>query len=419
MRSFLALLFLFPAEPTSRRLSPGEKIPVTVGSLNSSSVAIHVLATAKRTRDGYDYFVDRMWASVTTWGKHFPSLTFVLGGSGDREVSLGRSGHHLDDVSVDCAVSPETSQAGGEHSICDGFEILRFDACTNEYYGTEGPCCRCQESMRWIMRSEHVRWYAFMDDDVYLRSHSLIALLSRLDTTKPLAITGDSSPRGFEAAVFASKLSTSGCVDQFHCALAFPWMQPAFFNAAALRQYATAIDRSGLTTECDKFGVTHDVGLGILNWMLQTPTILLGRKYAGSTNRIRSSQQLVNYITIHGVNRQNFLIGPQSDEERRFHSSKSIQRFYVEAGEEASIRIGFEAATILVPIILNGFNSTKLARGMDSPTFSPFSPMDCEDIDEKHEHTWCRTTSSYEIPRAIHRRKTMTRKERLRRSHNA
>jgi hypothetical protein len=58
-------------------------------------------------------------------------------------------------------------------------------------------------------------------------------------------------------------------------------MQPAVFSRAALRDFRLAVDANGLTYECDAFTVTHDVGLGILNWMARTPTVLLKQSFVG------------------------------------------------------------------------------------------------------------------------------------------
>ena len=61
-----------------------------------------------------------------------------------------------------------------------------------------------------------------------------------------------------------------GCLSNSQCTFMFPWMQPAAFSRAALHM-APAIQQSGLTAECTAFGVTHDVGLHILNWMASLP----------------------------------------------------------------------------------------------------------------------------------------------------
>lgn len=295
------------------------KLPIEIDNLNSSSIAMHILATAKHVsaKDGshqlYDYFTQRLWGAVTTWGRHFPKLVFVLGGNGTEEVSLGRHGHAVTldngtEIQVNCRVSDATSRRQlVEHSVCDGFEVLRFIQCTNNYYGTTGPCCRCQESMRWVLKHEHdIEWYVFSDDDVYFRGAALTAMLSRLDKLTPLAVTGGLNLRGFAPGLF-NWLKKKGCDSANLCVFAFPWMQPALFNAAALRErYKPAIESDGLTRACQAFKVTHDVGLGILNWMTQTPTIVLGIMYSGNAQRVRVGHKtsLAKLIMMHGVRRR-------------------------------------------------------------------------------------------------------------------
>ena len=48
---------------------------------------------------------------------------------------------------------------------------------------------------------------------------------------------------------------------------------------------APALDRNGLTDECDAFKVTHDVGLGIFNWMASVPTVVLVHQITGGVPR--------------------------------------------------------------------------------------------------------------------------------------
>lgn len=305
------------ARPTSL---PYTKRPIQIDNLNSSSIAMHILATAKHVtaKDGshqvYDYFMQRLWGAVTTWGRHFPKLVFVLGGNGTEEVSLGRHGHAVTldndtELQVNCRVTDATSRPQlVEHSMCDGFEVLRFMQCTNDYYGTRGPCCRCQESMRWILEHDpDIEWYAFSDDDVYFRGAALTAMLSGLSKPTPVAVSGGRNLRGFAPGLF-TWLKRKGCDSENLCVFAFPWMQPALFNAAALRErYRPAIESNGLMRVCEAFRVTHDVGLGILNWMTQTPTIVLGHVYSGNVQRVRGGHKtsFAQLITIHGVRRRN------------------------------------------------------------------------------------------------------------------
>ena len=62
-------------------------------------------------------------------------------------------------------------------------DVLMVHNCTGEYFG-RGPTCRCQESMRYYYhhsqpgkKFEKVEWFAFIDDDLYVRPYSLLSLL--------------------------------------------------------------------------------------------------------------------------------------------------------------------------------------------------------------------------------------------------
>ena len=75
-------------------------------------------------------------------------------------------------------------------------------------------------------------------------------------------------PTSFAPAIMKAN-KAANCTGTEQCWSAFPWMQPAIYSYAALELYRDLLDVNGLTRECGAFGVTHDVGLGITNWLLQ------------------------------------------------------------------------------------------------------------------------------------------------------
>ena len=257
-------------------------------SLRASEIAVHVLATVKhqRFRQGR--------ASTTTStsacsrradpGPGLPSLTHSLGvgnGAGDAEAAkLFGAGRHGDVLCRPAgpARAAAAAAAGDEPDaaslprrvLCapaaaSAVRGRQFPNCSGEYYGARGPCCRCQESMRWVMphlagasanasaaaaaedwgddgaaadpRAAAYKWFVFADDDVYFRAPALVAMLSRLDAETPLALTAAHALRGFAPGMKGhwGWLGEQGCGGSDDCAMAFPWMNAAILSAAAVR----------------------------------------------------------------------------------------------------------------------------------------------------------------------------------------
>ena len=125
-----------------------QRVPLTVNGLDAADIAIHVLATAHHIpyrvphhRAGtYDWFVDRLYGSAATWGAQFPELTYVFGGNGKLERDAAERGHETPEGFLSCHVVERGRD--WTRSVCGTFAILRFANCTNDYYGSKGPCCR-------------------------------------------------------------------------------------------------------------------------------------------------------------------------------------------------------------------------------------------------------------------------------------
>ena len=384
--------------------------------------------------DYYDYFEHRMWASVSTWGRDFVRLTFVLGGGGEEERDLVRHGHSTvidgEETFIECRPQNLTKleQARGiEYSECDGgFRVLLATRCTNAYYGADGPCCRNQESMRWALKYEpEIKWYAFMDDDMFIRGPALLGLLSSLNPRMEVAIGANVGMRGFAPGMWR-ELAEQGCDSANLCVFAFPWMQPAFFSKAALDKMEPSIDENGLTAECRAFKVTHDVGLGIFNWMHQIPTISLPKIFAAhadnlSPNRRRTGPGIQDYVTIHAVRRRNGdhtigNLGGVSGKDGPQLSFEAVDLAYQQLENETnglnkSFDAGYKAARLSRVQPVNGFNSTLKGRiqeaqlyGLlprDYSNFSTFYPHDCKSVDFLHAKKFCR--SKPDVPGIVKR----------------
>jgi len=175
--------------------------------------------------------------------------------------------------------------------------------------------------MRWVATHHpNVKWYIFQDDDLYVRVNALLAMLSQYDFRERIAFSGNKNLRGFAPGMWKH---LAACDSNRVCAFKFPWMQPAIYSRAALLSFrpalagaesvlrggprprrasrkhttpsAQALAANGLTDECSAFGVSHDVGLGIFNWMHSVPTVLLIKHIKG--------EYMTGSIEVHNVRR--------------------------------------------------------------------------------------------------------------------
>ncbi|RYH17387.1 hypothetical protein EON65_28675 [archaeon] len=216
------------------------------------------------------YYESRILPIKQTWGSFFPYFYFVFGNSvhdhrfilqrckllstqGDPYVRH-RTLRNSTDL-YDCPVlkhewtwnytkAIETSNPSPAVQIFNEYQQRRLQPfkalyttnCSGTYFGI-GPTCRCQEAMRFFIQNtqfSHVKWFAFMDDDLYYRPYSLLSLLYKLQSTvarhdSPVTLVSGVGLRGFTQ--FKNKLTADGihnCTnEQIH---RFMYAQPAFIN---------------------------------------------------------------------------------------------------------------------------------------------------------------------------------------------
>ena len=110
--------------------------PIRVDSLSAADIAVHILATAKTMPNlrfgSHDYLRTRLIGGASSWGRDFPSLSYVFGKEDLRKAKA--------ETGCEEAEAPE----GFKRSTCadHAFSLLQLDNCTDEYYGGAGPCCR-------------------------------------------------------------------------------------------------------------------------------------------------------------------------------------------------------------------------------------------------------------------------------------
>jgi hypothetical protein len=155
--------------------------------------------------------------------------------------------------------------------------------------------------------AEDMRWFAFMDDDVHLRPHSLVALLDAVTVSGPsrAVLVPSSKQPAFE---FHKKRTPGGAWEADPACsnssiFNFGWIQPAFmtryplkyalYSASQMLHYMhdysiniyrealsymyNSIERDGLTGLQSVWGGTHDALLGLLVWMYGIPTYAFDR----------------------------------------------------------------------------------------------------------------------------------------------
>jgi hypothetical protein len=144
-------------------------------------------------------------------------------------------------------------------------KVLFSHNCTGEYFGI-GPTCRCQETMRYFLhharplrKFHNVKWFLFLDDDIYLRPFGLMSMLHFLElhshsimnvvtnsfvrigrTSRPIAFV---SAGGSHGSLLRAKNRTEAIVS--NCQLTFSdgysFAQPAILN-----RYVMMFERKSL-----------------------------------------------------------------------------------------------------------------------------------------------------------------------------
>jgi len=243
-------------------------------TLNASAVSIIVLATSmqkpgKEGRARYSYFYDRAVPMKTTWARDF-------------EVELAFGTNVFDDefLTAECeglgaarrlrVTHPQVPPRDAIESFaCASIRVLYLANCTGEYMGA-GPVCRCQESIRYWLRSARfarTKWFVFMDDDVYFRPYALLGLLAGFNESVPMAFVGAHGLRGLSL----TRDRWKACGEL--CAFRFGWAQPAILSRGAIEKMRPMIDRNYMSEMQKVWYGTHDVVLGFALWWSSVPLL--------------------------------------------------------------------------------------------------------------------------------------------------
>lgn len=208
--------------------------------------------------------------------------------------------------------------------------ILYAANCTGEYFG-EGPTCRCEASMRFFnvhlsatdsSNPHPPKWFAFLDDDFYLRPIAVMKMLHMFDNTvpplsSPAALVSSREYEGFRfSTVTALENNGNACCSAKDARLCkypevfgFGYAQPVFMNRRALAMMDNALQANGLTRYQALYGGTHDIILGLLLWVYQVPVYSYSASYYGmrelNVTDLRSYKFKDNTLIFHKIqNRQ-------------------------------------------------------------------------------------------------------------------
>ena len=134
--------------------------------------------------------------------------------------------------------------------------------------GPSGPCCRANAMMAFFLDRRSttfakVKWWLFMDDDVYVRSLALLGFLSRFDAAAPLNVAA--APTAVEG------FAPQGCAGT-PVAEAFltrkPWQVVSGLSRGALAELERGVYARGASEQCSALAfLGHDQGLGFFYWM--------------------------------------------------------------------------------------------------------------------------------------------------------
>lgn len=308
--------------------------------VNFSDLAIFVLATT--TRNGRNdnlyatYYESRITPISMTWARYYPHVYFVFGTNSfdykflsekceltesyppkenNQRILRPSSPQQLPEnrnYLYNCPVSyvPYNNfssyyyhnESQTTSVLQHSFQALYIGNCTGEYFGS-GPTCRCQESIRYFLanklRFSTVQWFAFMDDDNYIRPHLTINILNEISLNStyeniPMGVIASTKSAGVKNIRLKLANGTyvplsAPCVDLLIDS--FFYAQPAFLNRLALRRLQPMVDANGFTSLQSIWGGSHDSVLGMALWMHEIRLLSLATAYCGTVLTVEYLQQ--------------------------------------------------------------------------------------------------------------------------------
>jgi hypothetical protein len=140
--------------------------------------------------------------------------------------------------------------------------------CTDDYYGAAGPCCKVDDAVNFVVNTRtdlfaSIKYMLHCDDDMFWRADQTLRWLAAVENAGlskyPIVANlnlGNEKSTGVWRIEGCEEVLTTG------------WYQPAMLNHALLARMGAASAAYGVKATCAAFDVTHDIGLGVLAWVL-------------------------------------------------------------------------------------------------------------------------------------------------------
>lgn len=245
----------------------------------------------------YTDYYDRSRVARLTWASHVKHFYMVTGEGEAERLILGNESAC---TNLTLKFRSFTHNNKQEMYKCGPVMVLHFPHCNGDSWGPDGPCCRCQNAMKFFLdmhnymsvqqiksgeTMSYPNWFIFSDDDYYMRVHYLQTVLENAAThpSHPYAIVAYntqvfSTPamNGHKAIDRVGKgmaLFNSNC--SVPCIHRIQWAGFGGFSIGALKQLKTSIESDELVSVCHLWSLTHDVGLGMYMWMKGLDGILI------------------------------------------------------------------------------------------------------------------------------------------------
>lgn len=222
-------------------------------NLKNEEVIFLISSTSKNKNE---WLRERIIPAARTWMREFRSVFVLVEDSFDTRFSMRfcdrlETEHY---TSFSCQNEPT-------------YVLSR--TCSNEYYGSAGPCCKVDSLFNYVANDRPDLFskmkYAFhADDDTFFRGAMIMKWLQQVELSGvshlPIVSNkghGTNNNGGLWHVHECTEIHTLG------------WYQPMMVNHRALESMRVAVAHGGVADTCMAFDVTHDVGMGPFFWLFE------------------------------------------------------------------------------------------------------------------------------------------------------
>lgn len=184
-----------------------------------------------------------------------------------------------------------------------------FVDCHAEEKTPRSLCCKQEQGLvnfhdLYYMHTDTGRpnydWILYLDDDNYIRQKALQDYLPSFTQDEPIISSTDVTT-GHYIGKFGAQLGASPYKCSTDPEWKIFWGQPLLYNQPAFHKMVHVGRLQGLVKQCVEFDVFHDVGNGLIHWMLGFRWLVLP-----GVNRKRKDKLKADLLSYHGIGRQPF-----------------------------------------------------------------------------------------------------------------